>query len=53
MPTIPEPEAVRRNTLALSLIQHRKPTERLVELVRLALLGASVADLVDMERGEK
>ena len=43
-------ELQRRHQTALSLIGHRLPTERLVELLRLALLGATLEDLMQMER---
>lgn len=51
--TGPQPnleELQRRNSLALSLIGHRKPSEHLINLIELALNGASIEDLMDVER---
>ena len=39
-----------RCRLALALANQRQPTERLVELIRLALEGASVQDLLEIEQ---
>jgi len=36
--------------LALSMLGHREPTARLLEMVRLALLGATIEDLMAMDR---
>jgi hypothetical protein len=51
-PRQPPPDYPARCQLALSLINHRQPTERLLDLVRMALEGATVQDLVDVERGQ-
>lgn len=48
-----ERELQARNNLALSLINQRKPSLHVLEMVRLALLGATVQDLVDIERGAR
>lgn len=40
-----------RINLALSLINWRRPSLRVLELVHLALLGATVGDLMELERG--
>lgn len=47
--SIDEVEA--RNDLALPLINQRQSSIRVLELVRLVLLGATVQDLLDIERG--
>lgn len=44
------PEMRRRVSQALSLISHRKPSEHLINLIELSLKGASIQDLVDVER---
>jgi hypothetical protein len=46
----PEIDWRARCRLALALVNQRKPTERLVELIRLALEGATVQDLLEIEQ---
>lgn len=41
-----------RISLALSLLGHREANADLVDKVRLVLLGASITDLVEIERGD-
>ncbi|NNG36925.1 hypothetical protein HKD39_14635 [Nakamurella sp. DB0629] len=46
-------ELRRRNALALSIIQHRALSERSWDSVRLALLGATVQEIMEVERGTR
>lgn len=53
MSQISAAEMDRRIKTALSLIQQRKYSDQLMEMVRLTLLGATIQDLLDLERMHK
>lgn len=50
---IDDDEAARRIAIARSLLNHRKPTARTLEIARLAFEGADIDDLAGIERLER
>lgn len=46
----PDPDYRARTQLALSVINHRKHTPELINLIGLILEGASIQDCIDLER---